>query len=110
MHIEDVYAMFEAKEGVQLCLPTSLPELVKPAEVAIEEENERSRVQAPVSKILESQLPLITPQWDGLDHDRTEVPVWGVTEEFDAIHHHRDNGNTVHPFHFHWGPKRSGWE
>jgi hypothetical protein len=54
LYLEDVDAMLKAKEEVQCC-PPSLAEHVKPPEVVTKEESERSRVQAPVSEILESK-------------------------------------------------------
>jgi hypothetical protein len=95
---QDTDGLPEAEEEVR-SRPTSPAGSISRPEQSMEAEGSgTSRVQPPVTEVLESQLPLITPESDRLDQNRTEPPVSGIRKKGDAIHHHRDNGNVLHPF------------
>jgi hypothetical protein len=103
VHNQDTDGLPEAEEEVQ-SRPTSPGEFNRrPKQTTEAEGSETSRPQPPVTEVLESQLPLITPQLGRFDHDWTRAPVSGIREKRDTIHHHKDDEEKVHPFHFHWG-------
>jgi hypothetical protein len=98
VHNQDTDGLPEAEEEIRSLTTSPAGSESRPEQTTEAEGSETSRAQPPVTEVLESQLPLITPELDRLDQNRTEPPVSGIRKKGDAIHHHRDDGTVVHPF------------